>query len=197
MYLISGNSKHLGLLKVIEHNCGSLKEIKYYVVVLTLVLVILFFFPALSLSGSKRSYKSAYFQAAQTCDQYIQHKYESGFKFIDEHWEYIPFGRRCSYPLLSRNYRKRYNSLSPEKKEMLKKRYQEWESLPEYKQKMLRRRMKKYKQLLPQERERFKHRHRQLHKLSPNERYMIREKLQKWDSLSPDEKEQIRKRFRP
>ena len=181
---------------MMEHNCRSLKKIKPYIIVLTLILVILVFLPALSWSRSKRLNRDNRFQDAQTYDQKIQKRHRNGFNLPDKRWSYAPSNRRGSYPLLSKNYKKRYDRLSPEEKSMLKKRYQEWESLPEHKQQMLRRRMKKYEQLPPQERERFKQRHRQLQKLPPDERYRIREKLQKWDRLSPDEKEQIRQRFR-
>jgi Protein of unknown function (DUF3106) len=196
MYLNSGNSEHSGILKMMEHNYRSLKAFKHYVLVLTLVLVILFFFPALGLSRSKSSFKGACFQVTQTYDQEIQNRHWKDFNYLDKHWEYTPFSKRCSYRILSKNYSNRYDSLSPEEKTLLKKRYQEWESLPERKRQMLRRRMKKYQQLPPQERERFRQRHRQLQELSPDERYKIREKLQKWDRLAPDEKEQIRQRFR-
>jgi len=196
MCLFSGNSEYLGLLKMIEHNYRSLKEFKPYVTVLTLVLVILFSFPALSWSRSKRLNRGNRLQDTQNYHKKMRSKDRDDFTLLDKHLEYIPFSRSSSYPLLTKNYRNRYNRLSPEEKTMLKKRYQEWESLPEHKQQMLRRRMEKYKQLPPEERERFQQRHRQLQKLPPDERYMIRKKLQKWDRLSPDEKEQIRQRFR-
>ena len=179
-----------------EHNCRSLKEFKPYITVLTMVLVILFSFPALSLSRSKRLNRGNRLQDTQKYHKKMRSKDRDDFTLRDKHWEYIPLGRRSSYPILTKNYRKKYNRLSPEEKTMLKKRYQEWELLPEQKQQMLRRRMEKYKQLPPQERERFQQRHRQLQKLPPDERDMIREKLQKWDRLSPDEKEQILQWFR-
>ena len=181
---------------MMEHNDRSLKELKPYVTVLTLILVILFFFPALSLSRSKRLYRGNRLQDTQNYHKKMGSNDRDDFTLRDKDWDYIPLSRRRSYPLLTKNYRNEYNRMSPEEKTMLKKRYQEWESLPEHKQQMLRRRMKKYEQLPPQERERFQQRHRQLQKLPPDERYRIREKLQKWDRLSPDEKEQIRQQFR-
>ena len=181
---------------MMERNYRSLKDLKSYVAVLTLVLVIIHFFPALSWSRSKKLNRVNPLQDAQTYDQKIQRRHRNDFNLPDKHWSYAPSTKRGFYLLLSKNYKKRYDRLSPEEKTMLKRRYQEWESLPEHKQQMLRRRMKKYEQLPPQERKRFKQRHRQLQKLPPDERYRIREKLQKWDGLSPDEKEQIRQRFR-
>ena len=181
---------------MMEHNYRSLKGFNIYVTVLTLALVILFFFPALSLGRSKKPNRGHRLQDTQNYHKKMRSKDRNDFTLPDKHRSYAPSNRRGSYPLLSKNYKKRYNRLSPEEKRMLKKRYQEWESLPEHKQQMLRRRMKKYEQLPPQERKRFKQRHRQLQKLPPDERYRIREKLQEWDRLSPDEKEQIRRRFR-
>jgi len=196
MGLFSGISEDPFILKMMKHNYRSLKEIKSYVTVLTLMMLILISFPALSWSGSNGSNRGVCFQDAQTYDQKLQKRHRNAFNFPDKHWFYAPSNRKNSCLLLSKNYRKRYDRLSPEEKTMLKRRYQEWESLPEYKQQMLRRRMKKYQQLPPRERERFKQRHRQLQQLPPDERYNIREKLQKWDRLSPEEKEQIRQRFR-
>ena len=179
-----------------EHNYRSLKEFKPCVTVLTLILVILFSLPAFSWSRSKRLNRGNRFQDTQKYHKKMRPRGRVDFTLRDKHWAYTPLNRRSSYPLLTKNYSKKYNRLSPEEKTMLKKRYHEWESFPEHKQQMLRRRMEKYKRLPPQERERFQQRHRQLQKLPPDERYMIREKLQKWDRLSPDEKEQIRQRFR-
>jgi hypothetical protein len=196
MELFSGISEDLFILKMMKHSYRSLKEFKPYVTVLTLMMLILVSFPALSWSGSNGSNKGVRFQDAQAYDQKLQKRHWDAFNFPDKHWFYAPSNRRNSCLLLSKNYRKRYDRLSPEEKTMLQRRYQEWESLPEYKQQMLRRRMKKYQQLPPQERERFKQRHRQLQQLPPDERYKVREKLQKWDKLSPEEQEQIRQRFR-
>jgi len=196
MCLFSGISEYLGILKMMEHSYRSLKKLKPHITILALVLVILFFFPALSLSRSKRLNRGNRLQDARTYYQKMQKKHRDGFNLPEKHWSYAPSNRRGSYPLITKNYRNKYNHMSPEEKTMLKKRYQEWESLPEHKQQMLRRRMEKYKRLPPQERERFQQRHRQLQKLPPDERYRIREKLQKWDRLSPDEKEQIRQQFR-
>jgi Protein of unknown function (DUF3106) len=196
MCLFSGIPEYLGILKMMEHNYRSLKELKPYVNVLTLVLVIIFFFPALSLSRSKKLNRDNHLQDTQNYHKNMRSKDRNDFILLDKHGDYKPLSRRSPYPLLTKNYRNKYNRMSPEEKTMLEKRYQEWESLPEHKQQMLRRRMEKYKRLPPKERERFQQRHRQLKKLPPDERYKIREKLQKWDRLSPDEKEQIRQRFR-
>ncbi len=181
---------------MMERKYRRLKEFKPYVAALTLVLVILFSFPAVSLSRSKKPNRGDRLQDIQNYHQKMRLKDRDNFILIDKHRGYMPLSRRSPYLLLTKNYRNEYNRMSPEEKRILKKRYQEWESLPEYKQQMLRHRMEKYKQLPPQERERFRQRHRQLQKLPPEERYKIREKLRKWDSLPPEEQEQIRQRFR-
>ena len=179
-----------------EHKYRRLKGFKPCVTVLTLVLVILFSFPTLSLSWSKRPNRGDRLQDTQNYHKKMRLKDRDDLDLLYKHWDYTPLSRRSPYPFLAKNYRNEYNRMSPEEKRILKKRYQEWESLPEYKQQMLRHRMEKYKQLPPQERERFQQRHRQLQKLPPDERYKIREKLRKWDSLPPEEQEQIRQRFR-
>jgi len=181
---------------MMEHNYRRLKDYKSCVVVLTLILVILVSFPALSWSGSKRQNRNDRFQGEHTYDQNIRQRYGAGLTLPDRRWSYTPSNMRGTYPLLSKNYHKRYDRLTPEEKTQLKRRYQEWESLPEEKQQMLRRRMERYEQLPPQERERFQERYRQLKKLPPDERSMIREKLRKWDNLTPQEQDQIRQRFR-
>lgn len=172
------------------------KGFKSCAAVLAMMLVILVSFPALSWSGLKKTNLGPSFRDEQTYDQTIRQRHRGGFYLSDKHWPYAPSDRMGFHPLLAKNYQKRYDRLSPEEKIRLKRRYQEWESLPEEKQQMLRRRMEKYEQLPPQERERFQQRYRQLEKLPPDERYMIREKLRKWDSLSPEEQDQIRQRFR-
>jgi len=181
---------------MMERKYRRLKEFKPYVAALTLVLVILFSFPAVSLSRSKKTSRGDRLQDIQNYPKKMRLKDRNNFILIDKRRDYMPLSRRSPYLLLTKNYRNEYNRMSPEEKRILKKRYQEWESLPENKQQMLRHRMEKYKQLPPQERERFRQRHRQLQKLPPDERYKIREKLRKWDSLPPEEREQIRQRFR-
>jgi len=166
-----------------ENKYRSLKGSILCTTVLTLVLVVLFFFPALSWSRSGTIDRETYLHGQKRYDRKMRLRNLEDFTFPKKHF-------------FAKNYRDRYNRLSPEQKNKLDERYREWESLPEQERQRLRHRMKKYKQLPPKERERYQHRYRQWQKLSPDERYMIREKLQKWERLSPDEKEQIRQRFR-
>ncbi len=85
---------------------------------------------------------------------------------------------------------------SPKQKAGLKKKIQEWKSLPAKKQKNLRRRMDQFKKLSPEDRRLYQKRYDQLKELSPPERRSIRKKLKKPHSLSPREKDEIRRRFR-
>ena len=184
-----------GLLKIMERKCRLLKGSKLCITVLTLLLV-LFSFPAMSWSRSRTINRETWLHAAQRYDKKMRLRNLEDFSFAKKYLSYTPLNSKGPYLFLARNYRDRYNRLSPKEKNMLDERYREWESLPEQERQRLRHRMKKYKQLPPKERERYQHRYRQWQKLSPDERYMIREKLQKWDSLPPEEKEQIRQRFR-
>jgi hypothetical protein len=181
-----------------KNKCRSFKGSKLCVTVLTLVLAAIFLFPALSWSRSRtiNINSETYLHGAQRCDKKMRLRNLEDFTFLKKHFTYTLLKRKGSFPLLVKNYRDRYNRLSPEEKNLLNERYRMWESLPEKERQRLRHRMKKYKRLPPQERERYQHRYRQWQKLSPDERYRIREKLQKWDRLPPDEKEQIRQRFR-
>jgi hypothetical protein len=179
-----------------KRKCQSFKGSKLCITVLTLVLVAIFLSPALSWSRSGTINRETYLHGAQRYDKMMRLRNLEDFTFLKKHLTYTLLNRKGSYLFLAKNYRDRYNRLSPEKKNLLNERYREWESLPEQERQRLRHRMKKYKRLPPKDRERYQHRYQQWQKLSPDERYRIREKLQKWDRLSPDEKEQIRQRFR-
>jgi hypothetical protein len=179
-----------------KRKCQSLKRSKRCITVLTLVLVAIFLSPALSWSRSGTINRENYLNDAQRYDKKMRLRNLEGFTFPKKHFTYSLLNRKASYPFLAKNYRDRYNRLSPEEKNMLNERYREWESLPEQERQRLRHRMKKYRRLPPKDRERYQHRYQQWQKLSPEERYRIREKLHEWDRLSPDEKEQIRRRFR-
>ena len=176
--------------------CRSLKRSKRCITVLTLVLAVTFSFPALSWSRSGTINRETCLHDAQRYDKKMRLSNMEDFAFSKKHLTYKLLSRKGSYPFLAKNYRDRYNRLSPEEKNLLNERYREWESMPEQERQRLRHRMKKYRRLRPKDRERYQHRYQQWQKLSPEERYRIREKLQEWDRLSPDEKEQIRQRFR-
>ena len=69
---------------MMEHNYRSLKEFKPYVTVLTLVLVILFSFPALSWSRSKRLNRGNRLQDTQNHHNKMRSKDRNDFTFLDE-----------------------------------------------------------------------------------------------------------------
>lgn len=71
----------------------------------------------------------------------------------------------------------------------------EWESMPPEKKEMLRQRMRRFKELPPEERSLYQERFEQWKKLSPQERERIRENLRRWERLSPEEKEETRRWF--
>jgi len=75
------------------------------------------------------------------------------------------------------------------------RRRHEWESMPPEKKEMLRQRMKRFKELPPEERSLYQERFKQWQKLSPQERERIRENLRRWERLSPEEKEKTRRWF--
>ena len=179
-----------------KRKCQSFIGSKRCITVLTLVLAAIFLSPALSWSRSGTINRGTYLNDAQRYDKKMRLRNLEDFTFPEKHFTYSLLNRKASYPFLAKNYRDRYNRLSPEEKNMLNERYREWESLPEQERQRLRHRMKKYRRLPSKDRERYQHRYQQWQKLSPEERYRIREKLHEWDRLSPDEKEQIRQRFR-
>ena len=71
-----------------------------------------------------------------------------------------------------------------------------WESLTPEKRQELRRRMERYRELSPEDQELFRRRYKQWQDISPDERQRMRENLKDWDALSPQERDQIRQRFR-
>jgi hypothetical protein len=87
-----------------------------------------------------------------------------------------------------------YDTLSPEEKARMDRRFREWKSLPPEKQELLRRRMRRWKELPPEDRSLYERRFDQWQRLSPEERERIREELKKWNGLPQEEKEKIRRR---
>lgn len=89
-----------------------------------------------------------------------------------------------------------YQNLSPAEKARLKKKAEEWKSLPLEKQKELRQKMKELEAMPAEARKLYQQRFKQWQKLPPGERNTIRKKLENWNRLSNEEKESIRRRFR-
>ncbi len=90
---------------------------------------------------------------------------------------------------------KKWESLSPEEKKKLRKKYEEWQSLsPEEKEK-IRRRMKRLNKMSPQERKTYQQLHRKWRHLPPEDRKQLQKELNNWENLSPQQQEEIRRRF--
>ncbi len=77
---------------------------------------------------------------------------------------------------LERNYRE-WQRLSPEEKEILRKRLKHFESLPLQKKELIKKHYERWKQL------------------SPEQRRLIKEYLNNWDKLTPEEKNLIKRQF--
>ncbi len=174
----------------------SLKYLKPLTLVLGFVLIVLFSFPSLSFSRSKKYHEAdQYHRAQKTYKKYVPNRRQfMGHR--DRQTTYPLTDRRRQLLFQVKNSKKGYKKLSPEEKKMLKRKYQEWQSMPEERQQILRQRMKKWKQLPSEDRELMQERFQQWQKLPPEERERTREKLRKWNALPPEEQEQIRQKFR-
>ena len=88
------------------------------------------------------------------------------------------------------------DNLSQEERKQLRRKYDEWQSLPPEEKRNLRNRMRQWNQMSPQQRQQYQRRHHQWQQLSPQERKQLRRKLDQWDRLSPEERETIRRQFK-
>lgn len=94
----------------------------------------------------------------------------------------------------TRNY---YKNLTPEEKEKIQKKYEEWQSLPPQEKEKIRKRMKQWEKMSPSEQELYQQRYKQWQHLSPEDRKKLQKDLERWENLSPQEKNAIRQRFKP
>lgn len=85
--------------------------------------------------------------------------------------------------------------LSPEERERLNERFQQWRSMPPEHREDLRRRFEQWRNLPSQERDLYRRRFEQWRRLSPEEQRLYRQKLTDPERLSPQEREEIRRRF--
>jgi hypothetical protein len=79
-----------------------------------------------------------------------------------------------------------------ERRERLKR----WRSLPPEQRRVLRERLKRLKRMDEADRQLYERRFRQWKALDPTERRRLLRKFDRWESLSPQEREAIRRRFR-
>lgn len=88
---------------------------------------------------------------------------------------------------------------SPQEQAEIKRKREEWESLPPERKKELRQRMEHLRRLPPEDRELFRRRFNQWQRLSPKERRGIRQDLKRLDKLPEQERkeklEKIRRKF--
>ena len=191
-----GIKNTLDLSTMMRDKYRSFKYLKPLTLVLAFVLIILLSSPTLSFSRSKK-YNGAdqHFRTQKTYKEAAS-SHRQSMDYRNFQTTYPPADRERQFLLQVKNYKEGYKKLSPEEKKMLKRKYQQWQSMPEERQQLLRQRMEKWKQLPSQEQELMQERFQKWQKLPPEERERTREKLRKWNALPPDEKEQILQKFR-
>ncbi len=191
-----GIKNTLDLSTMMRDKYRSLKHLKPLTGVLAFVLIILLSSPSLSFSRSKKYNEAASYHRTQKTYKEIAPNHGQSIDYRDRRTTYPPTDRGRQLLLQVKNYKRGYKRLSPEEKKRLKRKYHQWQSMPEERQQILRQRMEKWKQLPSEERELMQQRFQQWQKLPPEERERTREKLRKWNALPPEEKDQILKKFR-
>jgi len=73
--------------------------------------------------------------------------------------------------------------------------YKRWESLPPERKRLLKKRMQEWERLSPEQRKLMRKRYEQWKRLSPEEQIKIQNQLRHWDELTPEERQMIRERF--
>jgi len=191
-----GIKNTLDLSTMMRDKYRSLKYLKPLTVVLAFVLIILLSSPSLSFSRSKKYHEADQYHRTQKIYKETAPNHRQFIDYRDRQTTSPPPDRGRQLLLQVKNHKRGYKKLSPEEKKMLKRKYQQWQSMPEERQQILRQRMEKWKQLPSEERELMQERFQQWQKLPPEERERTREKLRKWNALPPEEKEQILQKFR-
>lgn len=191
-----GIKNTLDLSTMMKNRYRSFNYLKPLTFVLAFVFIMRLFSPTLSFSRSKKYNGAApHFRTKNTYKEITPNQGQ----FVDyreRQTTYPPPDRGRQFLLQAKNHKRGYKKLSPEEKKMLKRKYQQWRSMPEERQQILRQRMEKWKQLPSEERELMQERFQQWQKLPPEERERTREKLREWNALPPEEKEQILQKFR-
>lgn len=91
--------------------------------------------------------------------------------------------------------KRKFDELSPDKKAELKKRYEEWRSLPKEEKEKIRKRKEMWNKMNHQEKKHYQRRHKQWKKMKPEVRKRLRNKLEQFENLSPKEQHRIRQIF--
>lgn len=173
----------------------SLKSLKPWSIVLTLILGVSIFFPVSTWGRSHRFYEKVYVQRTENSGRAIALKDREFYNYLEKQRTHTLIKHKKKYYLQAKDYGRNYRSLPPEEKARLKGMFREWQTLPQERKRILRRRMEKWKQLPPDKRERFQERFQQWRKLPPEEQENIRKKLKKWNVLPQDEREKMRRKF--
>ena len=92
-------------------------------------------------------------------------------------------------------YYQKWQNLSPQEQEKMRKKYKEWQSLPAEEKQLIRQRMNQLNRMPPQKRKLYKQLFRQWQHLPPQEREQLQNDLDNWENLSPQQQKAIRRRF--
>jgi len=191
-----GIKNTLDLSTMMKNRYRSFRYLKPVTLILAFVFIMRLFSPTLSFSRSEKYNGAVPHLRAQKTYKKIPPNHGQFIDYRDRQTTFPPPDRGRQFLLQAKNYNRGYKKLSPEEKKMLKRKYQQWRSMPEERQQLLRQRMKKWKQLPSEERELMQDRFQQWQQLPPEERERTREKLRQWNALPPEEKERILKKFR-
>jgi flagellar biosynthesis GTPase FlhF len=98
--------------------------------------------------------------------------------------------------LSKRQSKKRWQDLSPEEQQRIRKQYKEWQSLSPQEKQKIRQRKNELDRMPPQKQKMYRELYRQWQHMSSQERKQIQKDLNNWENLSPQEQNAIRRRFR-
>jgi hypothetical protein len=104
-------------------------------------------------------------------------------------------GYLCKRGSNNQHHRK-WQDLSPQEQEKMRKKYKEWQSLPTEEKQIIRQRMNQLNRMPPQKRNLYKQLFQQWQHLPPEERKQLQNDLDNWDNLSPQQQKSIRRRFK-
>jgi hypothetical protein len=133
-----------------------------------------------------------------TANNYVAREKASQKGIVPINWDTLRTIETNPEPLHLAKKKKRFRG-SPEDQAEIKRKREEWESLPPERKKELRQKMEHLKRLPPEDRKLFRRRFNQWQRLSPEERRGIRQDLKRLDKLPEQERkeklEKIRRKF--
>src|SRR5262245_8205480 len=89
---------------------------------------------------------------------------------------------------------KRWQKLTPEERQRIHERWQQFQKLPPDQQEQLRQKMKQFRSLPKEERARVRQNYQKWQQLTPGKRQQMREKYQRFQQLPPEQKQQVREK---